>query len=65
MTPHQVIESQAALIDILRDDHRRLSMEKRRRPLVRLYAERRCFICGLPGWCGHREPAVDLAEVNR
>jgi len=37
--------------------------------LRRVYAQRRCFICGAAGVCGHREPALDraawgLPEVN-
>jgi hypothetical protein len=29
-----------------------------------LYACRPCFICGQSGWCGHREPVADLAELD-
>jgi hypothetical protein len=36
--------------------------EEAQRLLLRaLYIRRPCAICGKKVWCGHREPAVDLA----
>lgn len=32
--------------------------------LRRLYTIRPCWICAALAWCGHREPAVDLAEMK-
>ena len=32
--------------------------------LERIYAVRACLICGKTGWCQHREPQVDRAELR-
>jgi hypothetical protein len=32
--------------------------------LADLYDERPCWICGRLGWCGDREPLVDMAELD-
>jgi hypothetical protein len=37
------------------------SDERQRAFLRALYQLRPCAICGKKVWCGHREPAVDLA----
>ena len=31
--------------------------------LREVYSSRRCFVCRAKGWCGHREPLVDMAEL--
>lgn len=36
-----------------------------RKPVAKLIASaRKCFICGAPGLCRHREPAVLRAETE-
>jgi hypothetical protein len=29
-----------------------------------LYSQRACWICGIRGMCEHREPEIDIAEIE-
>jgi len=31
--------------------------------LEEVFARRRCFVCGIFGWCEHREPSVEFATL--
>ncbi len=51
-------------VEVARDTVKRQAADVQLKRVQRVWRKRACFVCNRRISCGHREPAVDLAELE-